>query len=95
MFALRWMGTENFCLLSTLRSEDGIRTLKERIVMKCPQCKTGSAWVMGSREKEGSVRRRRRCTKCGFRFTTSEISVDDLKNIALMAAGIVNDIKKR
>lgn len=63
--------------------------------MKCPQCKTGSAWVMGSREKEGSVRRRRRCTKCGFRFTTSEISVDDLKNIALMAAGIVNDIKKR
>jgi transcriptional regulator NrdR family protein len=50
---------------------------------------------MGSREKEGSVRRRRRCTKCGYRFTTSEISVDDLKNIALMAAGIVNDIKKR
>ena len=62
--------------------------------MKCPQCKTGSAWVMCSREKEGSVRRRRRCKQCGYRFTTAEISVDDLKRIALTAAGIVNDIKK-
>lgn len=63
--------------------------------MKCPRCTTGTAWVMGSREKDGAVRRRRVCKKCGYRFTTSEISVDDLKNIALLAAGIVNDIKKR
>lgn len=63
--------------------------------MKCPRCTTGTAWVMGSREKDGAVRRRRVCKKCGYRFTTTEISVDDLKNIALMAAGIVNDIKKR
>ena len=63
--------------------------------MKCPRCSVGTAWVMGSREKDGAVRRRRVCKKCGYRFTTSEISVDDLKNIALMAAGIVNDIKKR
>ena len=63
--------------------------------MKCPQCKTGSAWVMCSREKEGSIRRRRRCKKCGYRFTTAEINVDDLKKIALAAIDIVNDIKKR
>lgn len=63
--------------------------------MKCPQCKTGSAWVMGSREKDGAVRRRRICKKCGYRFTTSEIRVDELKRIALMAADIVKEIKKR
>ena len=63
--------------------------------MKCPQCKTGTAWVCGSREKDGAVRRRRICKKCGCRFTTSEIRVDELKRIALMAADIVKEIKKR
>lgn len=61
--------------------------------MKCPQCKTGTAWVMGSREKDGAVRRRRVCKKCGYRFTTTEIQVERAKQLMETAAKIISDIR--
>ena len=49
--------------------------------MKCPKCGTDDDKVLDSRSsKEGAtIRRRRECLKCGFRFTThEEIDRDDL-----------------
>ncbi|MCD6110043.1 transcriptional repressor NrdR [bacterium] len=42
--------------------------------MKCPKCKAKTTRVLDSRETEEgkSVRRRRECTKCLYRFTTFE-----------------------
>jgi len=44
--------------------------------MKCPKCKKGETSVVDSRdaEEQKSIRRRRECDKCGFRFTTFERS---------------------
>ena len=61
--------------------------------MKCPRCTNGAAWVMGSREKEGAVRRRRVCKQCGERFTTTEIQVERAKQLMETAAKIISDIK--
>ncbi len=42
--------------------------------MRCPACKTGDTAVIDSRESEeaDSIRRRRECTTCNYRFTTYE-----------------------
>lgn len=42
--------------------------------MKCPQCEESDSAVVDSREAEDGVtiRRRRECSKCSFRFTTYE-----------------------
>ena len=42
--------------------------------MKCPECKVQDTKVIESRDLEDgeSIRRRRECLKCGFRFTTYE-----------------------
>ena len=42
--------------------------------MKCPKCKKGDTSVVDSRDAdEGrSIRRRRECDMCGYRFTTFE-----------------------
>ena len=42
--------------------------------MNCPKCKAGDSRVVDSRiAKDGlSIRRRRECQKCGYRFTTVE-----------------------
>lgn len=42
--------------------------------MKCPKCGYSESRVVDSRSSDGSdaIRRRRECTKCGFRFTTYE-----------------------
>lgn len=42
--------------------------------MRCPKCGHEESKVVDSRPAEGndSIRRRRECTKCGFRFTTYE-----------------------
>lgn len=40
--------------------------------MQCTQCKKGDTKVVDSRDGHGSIRRRRQCLKCGFRFTTYE-----------------------
>ena len=42
--------------------------------MRCPDCSYLDSKVIESRDLEdgGSIRRRRQCLKCGFRFTTYE-----------------------
>ena len=40
--------------------------------MYCTQCKKGDTKVIDSRDDEKTIRRRRECLKCGFRFTTYE-----------------------
>ena len=41
--------------------------------MICPKCKRGESQVVDSRDvDERTIRRRRECTKCHFRFTTYE-----------------------
>lgn len=49
--------------------------------MHCPKCKTGDTKVTDSRtSSEGMlIRRRRECTRCGFRFSTiEEVAILDL-----------------
>lgn len=42
--------------------------------MICPKCKNKETRVLDSREtnEQREIRRRRKCSKCGFRFTTFE-----------------------
>lgn len=40
--------------------------------MKCPYCGASESRVVDSRSLEGEVRRRRVCSACGIRFSTSE-----------------------
>lgn len=40
--------------------------------MVCPKCKTGESQVLDSRDGPDSVRRRRECLSCKYRFTTHE-----------------------
>ncbi|UCC60049.1 MAG: transcriptional repressor NrdR [Dehalococcoidia bacterium] len=40
--------------------------------MKCPHCNHEDSKVTDSRDVEDTVRRRRQCLSCGFRFTTYE-----------------------
>src|SRR5438034_9804015 len=46
------------------------------VVMRCPSCRHEDTRVVDSREAEDgeSIRRRRKCEKCGERFTTRERS---------------------
>lgn len=40
--------------------------------MLCPSCKKSNTQVLDSRDEEIQVKRRRRCLKCDYRFTTYE-----------------------
>lgn len=40
--------------------------------MRCPRCTSDKSAVVDSRGDENSIRRRRECQSCGFRFTTFE-----------------------
>ena len=41
--------------------------------MMCPKCENLKTYIIETREdNEFSIRRRRRCPACGFRFTTFE-----------------------
>lgn len=44
------------------------------MAMRCPSCKAGHTTVYDSRMAAGEtvIRRRRKCAKCGHRFTTYE-----------------------
>lgn len=47
--------------------------------MNCPICE-GTTKVIDSRGDSESVRRRRECADCGYRFFTLELDEDMLKN---------------
>lgn len=46
--------------------------------MICPKCGSDSR-VKDSRQTNDAVRRRRRCTACGYRFTSYEVPVLDTR----------------
>lgn len=56
--------------------------------MKCPRCLSGDSKVIDSRpvEENNSIRRRRECESCHFRFTTYEI-IDTLTPIVVKKDG--------
>ena len=51
----------------------------------CPKCNCSQTAVIDSREAnalgKGSIRRRRKCLRCSYRWRTYEISSDTLKEI--------------
>ena len=40
--------------------------------MKCPKCKSENLAVKDSRTAGSTIKRRRECVECGYRFTTYE-----------------------
>lgn len=54
---------------------DRIGVSMERLT-RCPLC-NGFAKIIDSRSAKDSVRRRRECIDCGYRFTTYEITKED------------------
>ena len=58
--------------------------------MKCPRCLSGDSKVIDSRpvEENNSIRRRRECESCHFRFTTYEI-IDTLTPIVVKKDGFL------
>lgn len=51
----------------------------------CPACR-GKTEVTDSRPQDDVIRRRRRCTVCGKRFTTIEIRLDELDKLRRQVA---------
>jgi transcriptional regulator NrdR family protein len=45
--------------------------------MKCPKCGSTLLSCIESRPSAETIRRRRKCLDCGFRFTTFEISTEE------------------
>lgn len=45
--------------------------------MNCPSCGFGCSSVVDSRPIDGRQKRRRECEKCGYRYTTIEVCVDE------------------
>lgn len=48
----------------------------DRQGLRCEQCGSDDICVKDSRPANGTIRRRRRCNVCGWRFTTYEVSGD-------------------
>ena len=49
--------------------------------MICPKCKSKNVYIHDSRQIEDLTRRRRWCAECGYRFTTFEISYEELQRL--------------
>lgn len=65
--------------------------------MQCPKCNGYGLACSDSRPHNETIRRRRRCLNCGYRFTTYEISVEDyskLKNNETEVADVLSNIEE-
>ena len=49
--------------------------------MVCPRCKSTQLRCVDSRPVNGTVKRRRRCMKCGYRFSTVEVHAADFEKL--------------
>ena len=49
--------------------------------MQCPRCKAYGLSITDSRPDGKTIRRRRKCLNCGYRFTTYEISAEDYTKV--------------
>lgn len=47
--------------------------------MRCPKCKSYNQRIVDSRPANNTVKRRRECLDCGFRFNTVEFSNETLQ----------------
>jgi transcriptional repressor NrdR len=59
--------------------------------VKCPQCGSPSRVVDSRSSKHSGIRRRRKCDKCGYRFTTAEAPVKDSAGLIESLTGTVTD----
>lgn len=58
--------------------------------MNCPKCTSLQSGVCDSRIREdNSIRRRRKCLKCHYRWTTLEISVQESVNGTFVTPDLV------
>lgn len=49
--------------------------------MNCPKCGHDVVSCIDSRPRNGTIYRRRKCMECGHRFSTLEISLDDMDRL--------------
>ena len=49
--------------------------------MKCPKCNALGLAAADSRPYNGTIRRRRKCLNCGYRFSTFEIIEEDYRKM--------------
>lgn len=50
--------------------------------MNCPNCQSTSHGVIESRKRSNTeIRRRRECTDCAWRWTTIEVTADELSTL--------------
>jgi transcriptional regulator NrdR family protein len=47
--------------------------------MKCPNCQSEQHFVIESRSSGSFTRRRRECADCSIRWTTREISLEEIR----------------
>ena len=65
--------------------------------MQCPKCKAHGLACHDSRPYNETIRRRRRCLNCGYRFSTVEISIEDyhkLKENEAETADVLSNIEE-
>lgn len=73
--------------------------------MNCPKCNHDVVSCIDSRPRNGTIYRRRKCLKCGYRFSSAEISLEDLDSYKAKekllaglldhAANVQTEIKER
>lgn len=61
--------------------------------LRCGKCGSADLSIVDSRPAASSVRRRRRCNDCNFRFTTFEREVEPVENLVQVTA-ILSAIRK-
>ena len=62
--------------------------------MICPSCDSGSFKCTDSRHKGAVIRRRRRCSECGYIWGTTERIDDVPQEVLRMGTGLINDVMK-
>lgn len=63
--------------------------------MECEKCGGNGRIYLNRNMERGSVYRRRRCTQCGYKWTTIELPAEYIKEIVLRQAEIASDVKKK
>ena len=48
-------------------------------ITTCPKCRSYNVFVVDSRKNYGKIWRRKKCSDCGFRYSTYEVSAKDLE----------------
>lgn len=61
--------------------------------MQCPECKKSDTKVLDSRDDERTIRRRRECLRCHYRFTTYE-HIESPRIKVIKRTGATEDYKR-